>query len=277
MEKRKRLNPIIPHSPKRMRHYYLNKIKSQLQKDTSPKECASLLPNRTKGSIKARAKTLGIKYEARSALQITTLQNEYPILGYKIYDKYQNTIFKNKTRDAVSKYASSHNIPAPRQGRKLTPEETQLFKENYNKISLDEMEKLFPFLTRQAIKSKAYSLGLSTKRKRPILCVETSQVFSSFKEITQTMGLSNKNVWNAIHRGCLIYNKYHFKYLDDSDQTPVAYSVPNGAKKVRCLETNVIYPSVAEARRQTGIASRHALCGFTKTAGGYHWEYIEDQ
>ena len=186
----------------------------------SPEECASLLPDRTKSSITKRAQILGVHYESWSVLQITTLQNEYPILGRKIYDKYQNTIFKNKTRDAVYKYASSHNIPAPRQGRKLTPEETQLFKENYNKISLDEMQKLFPFLTRQAIKSKAFSLGLSAKRDRQILCVETSQVFSSFKEITQTMGLPNKNVWNSIHRGYIVDNKYHFKYLNDSDQTP---------------------------------------------------------
>ena len=57
---------------------------------------------------------------------------------------------------------------------------------------------------------------------------------------------------------------------------------------VRCIETGIIYPTIHEAERQTGILTSGitACCkgtvysernGFTKrhTAGGYHWEYAE--
>lgn len=50
-------------------------------------------------------------------------------------------------------------------------------------------------------------------------------------------------------------------------------------KPVICVETKVIYPSIREAERQTGIkhSDISAVCkGYrgAKTAGGYHWKYI---
>ena len=48
------------------------------------------------------------------------------------------------------------------------------------------------------------------------------------------------------------------------------------SKIVICLETNIEYPSVLEATRQTNIddSSINLVClGRRKTAGGYHWQY----
>lgn len=48
------------------------------------------------------------------------------------------------------------------------------------------------------------------------------------------------------------------------------------SQPVRCIETNIIYPSMREAQRQTKIFSTAIgkVCkGERKTAGGYHWEY----
>ena len=54
-----------------------------------------------------------------------------------------------------------------------------------------------------------------------------------------------------------------------------------GAKKlskpVRCIETGVIYLSCIEAERQTGIHNAsisHCCNGKYKTAGGFHFEFI---
>ena len=48
------------------------------------------------------------------------------------------------------------------------------------------------------------------------------------------------------------------------------------AKKVICIETNIIYESVCEAKRQTGICHIDSCCrGERLTAGGYHWKYID--
>lgn len=51
------------------------------------------------------------------------------------------------------------------------------------------------------------------------------------------------------------------------------------SKKVLCVETGVIYPSITEAYRQTGIGQKEIInvCKgkpHYKTAGGYHWKYI---
>lgn len=47
-------------------------------------------------------------------------------------------------------------------------------------------------------------------------------------------------------------------------------------KAVRCIETNTVYPSTAEAARLTNLQRSgiiHVLRGKRKTHGGYHWTY----
>lgn len=50
-------------------------------------------------------------------------------------------------------------------------------------------------------------------------------------------------------------------------------------KKVRCIETGVVYASILEAGRKLEINQGHIseCCnGKRKSAGGYHWEYLSD-
>lgn len=50
------------------------------------------------------------------------------------------------------------------------------------------------------------------------------------------------------------------------------------ARRVRCVETGVVYGSIADAAAAIGGkagAVHSALSGRTKTSGGYHWEYID--
>lgn len=50
-------------------------------------------------------------------------------------------------------------------------------------------------------------------------------------------------------------------------------------KKIKCIETGKIYYSIGQARKEMGLKSRSgisACCsGKQKTAGGYHWEYVD--
>ena len=51
------------------------------------------------------------------------------------------------------------------------------------------------------------------------------------------------------------------------------------ARKIICIETNIIYNTIREAYIYTGISERNisAVCRKKhKTAGGYHWEYYEN-
>ena len=48
-------------------------------------------------------------------------------------------------------------------------------------------------------------------------------------------------------------------------------------KKIKCIETNVIYNSQVEAQEITGVNRKwisSCINGYQKTAGGYHWEAI---
>ena len=52
----------------------------------------------------------------------------------------------------------------------------------------------------------------------------------------------------------------------------------NPRKRVKCIETNIIYESIREAGRQTGINSSHIaeVCrGERKSAGKCHWEVVQ--
>ena len=52
---------------------------------------------------------------------------------------------------------------------------------------------------------------------------------------------------------------------------------PVNKRPVRCVETGVVYESTAQATRELGIhnyAIRRVCYGERKTAGGYHWEYV---
>lgn len=53
--------------------------------------------------------------------------------------------------------------------------------------------------------------------------------------------------------------------------------VGSNFRKVRCVETNTVYDAVVTAARELNILPQsinQALHGRTKTAGGYHWEYV---
>lgn len=50
------------------------------------------------------------------------------------------------------------------------------------------------------------------------------------------------------------------------------------SKPVKCIETKIVFPSIKEAERLTGISDSgiQAVCkGKRKTAGGYRWEYCK--
>ena len=57
---------------------------------------------------------------------------------------------------------------------------------------------------------------------------------------------------------------------------------PSVSKKVKCIETGIIYQSAAEAVRQLGLKSNHINDCINnptryKTCGGYHWERITEE
>ena len=70
-----------------------------------------------------------------------------------------------------------------------------------------------------------------------------------------------------------MYGKHH------SEDTKNKLMLKNGIK-IKCVEKNIIYNSMSEAERMTGIPNSNIskVCkGERKTAGGYHWEVVENE
>lgn len=67
------------------------------------------------------------------------------------------------------------------------------------------------------------------------------------------------------------YGTYHERMVNTQRKTS-KYS-----KSVKCVETGVVYASMHEAERETGILYTsicRAVNGEQNTAGGYHWECV---
>lgn len=68
-------------------------------------------------------------------------------------------------------------------------------------------------------------------------------------------------------------------HVENLQWTTNQYNVEDGrGRKVRCIETGIIYNSYAHASRETGLCDVciHDCCkGKQKTTGGFHFEYVD--
>ena len=74
-------------------------------------------------------------------------------------------------------------------------------------------------------------------------------------------------------------SEYNKNYGTRNARISKAQTNNNLSQPVKCIETNVIYPSIMEAQRQTGIfntAIGKVCKGERQTAGHYHWVYINN-
>ena len=83
----------------------------------------------------------------------------------------------------------------------------------------------------------------------------------------------NNNVWNL--EWCT--KKYNILFGSALDRSHKANrNCKTTSVPVRCVNTNVIYPSIREAKRQTGATNIFYCCiGRRKTSNGLQWEYVE--
>lgn len=120
----------------------------------------------------------------------------------------------------------------------------------------------------------AYSIGLNKGRtKKPILCVETGEIFCSVTDAGNSKCISAGNISKACRGDLKTTGGYTWRYVNETDVT-------SGRLSVICVETGEVFSSVLSASKIKGIctASIHKVCkGIYKTAGGYTWKYIEGE
>ena len=68
----------------------------------------------------------------------------------------------------------------------------------------------------------------------------------------------------------------HYKYSGNHGNHPTG-SEAHRARKVICVETSQVFGTIKEAKQWLGKGDiQGCLKGKYKTAGGYHWQYVDD-
>lgn len=94
----------------------------------------------------------------------------------------------------------------------------------------------------------------------------------------QTASDETRRKMSEAHKGKIISEEQRQKISESRKGKNVGSENPN-ARKVRCIESGVVYATVTDAARENDI-DHSGICaacrGRQKTAGGFHWEYVNE-
>lgn len=109
--------------------------------------------------------------------------------------------------------------------------------------------------------------------KKPVVCVETGQVFNSTGDAARQLGLAVGNVSKAACKGYATKG-FHFRYVGDSSVSVK----PRAKAAVICVETGKKYDSLSAAAHDCGSIDSSCISVALRSggrAGGYHWRYAD--
>lgn len=117
--------------------------------------------------------------------------------------------------------------------------------------------------------------------KRPVRCIDTNEIFASIEKAAKHFNISGTEVWRVCNEVTIRANNLKFEYIDAplSEEARLREAKEN-RKKVICVETGVIYLSIKDAARQTGIDRKYIsrVCnGIRKIGSGYHWKFLDEE
>lgn len=238
------------------------------------------LKNRTKEQCKAHASQLKIKVVKNSWTleEDEILKQYYPIEGAKVVER-----LKNKSVSMCSHRAAKLNIQYI--DNKWTEEEDEILKQFYPSEGKSVAKRLSN-RTESACMNRALKWGLKlgytyhVSNATKVICIETNQIFDTIEAANKFANCTTVGACVAGKQN--IAGGYHWadyeSYINFPEKYQNLFTPPHKNKQVKCVETGTIYYSINEAARQNKIFSqalRQCLSGKHKTAGGYHWEYIE--
>lgn len=118
------------------------------------------------------------------------------------------------------------------------------------------------------------------RRKRPVICWETGELFDSAKEAAAAYGVAVSGISEAVARRGRCHGLHWYWADEPRPESFPEPKRPTGRPKrgVVCVETGEEYPSIKEAAAAVGLRSPASLSCALKnggTAAGYHWRYID--
>ena len=108
------------------------------------------------------------------------------------------------------------------------------------------------------------------------------KVWNYIKQATNELGINHATISGCCRGKYKTAGGFIWRYIEDINNVPSKIEVikpktnPN-SKSILCIETNIIYKSIGDTAKQTGINRKcisNCLNGRSKTAGKYHWQFI---
>ena len=195
-------------------------------------------------------------------------QREY---GYNLTEGGEGTIGLHHSKEARRKMSES------KKGKKFTEEHRKnLAKANQNpsvetrlKISKALKGKTVSDETRRKISEAHKGIRLSEEHRRKLIEANTGRHPS--EETRKKLSESRRAEKHPLYGKHL--SEEHRRKLSESKKW-------KNTKRVICIETENIYNSIGCAAKEMGIhpSGISVVCaGRQKTAGGYHWKYVEEE
>lgn len=118
-------------------------------------------------------------------------------------------------------------------------------------------------------------------RKTAIRCLETGKMYESIADASRDTGINNNSI-RAVARGDRHKaGGYTWEYVNPvPDKRGNRGCNQPTAKKVRCAETGNQFVSLSDAARAVGLRNGNSIRRAIDrggTAGGYHWEYLDEK
>ena len=224
-----------------------------------PTGCVERLKKRNKETIMAKAKDMLLKAPNKSWTEEeeNILLKYYPLEGAKGCAER----IKGRTENAI-RYRATTQLGLSSQAG-WTEEEDMILKSLYPIGGYRECMDKLNGKTKSAIYIRARFFQLEAPNNQ-----WTEEEINILKEYYQTKGVNE----------CIKRLKGKTKSAIQGKAHNLKLRGPARGKKVRCLETGEVYDSAVKAMKQLGLTGiDNCARGETKTAGGYHWEYVEEE
>lgn len=117
-------------------------------------------------------------------------------------------------------------------------------------------------------------------RKRPIICLDTGEIFESAIEAAKHFNILPSTICSVCRGKVIRSGGMKFEYLDQplSEENRRRERNNPNAKKIRCIDTGEIFNSILVASKAFNISTSSisfACNSERKSGGGYHWEFVK--
>lgn len=115
----------------------------------------------------------------------------------------------------------------------------------------------------------------------PIICLDTMKEYRSVTEVAKELGVHTTSISRVCDGKVKTCKGFRFARKSDyeSGTIPVFYGKPGTKKKVICISTGIVYDSVCDASKKTGVNRRaisYACSGTHASANKQIWAFLDD-